>query len=409
MARMLTRHITIVLLLVVMASLVGAGCRRAPAPTPTPVPAKELKYGVALALSGGSAAITVPMKRAFEMVAEQIGEFTVAGQRYKWRIIAEDNKYTSEGGVTAARKLLFEDNVKFIHETGSGAGLAAQPIIEGKGDVLFEAVVASHDILGPDKPRTIRTYQSSNEYTPGFYRWISQNRPDIKTMIQVNPDDATGKVNSQAIRKSAEFFGIKMLADEFYPRDLKDFYPLLQRVLPKNPDAIFLEGGSNAAAFLKGARELGYKGTFITITLYPAWVQIAGTDVMDGTLFSDPAMGSPYTPQPWNDLRTAYLAKFGEEPGGLIRYPYVALYVITEALKKAGTVDDIAKIMRVLETERFETPMGTIVLGGKELYGVDHQLILPSFVSQFKDGKEMGVGRVDPEEVARLVKQIFGK
>ena len=45
-------------------------------------------------------------------------EFTVAGERYKWNLIFEDNGWDSEGGVASATKLIFEDGVDIMSQIG---------------------------------------------------------------------------------------------------------------------------------------------------------------------------------------------------------------------------------------------------------------------------------------------------
>src|SRR3972149_314045 len=71
-----------------------------PAAPPTPVtapatgPLKEILYGYGVPLTGArGATYGIPAKRTFEMAAEKIGEFVVAGQRYRFKVLFEDNPH----------------------------------------------------------------------------------------------------------------------------------------------------------------------------------------------------------------------------------------------------------------------------------------------------------------------------
>ena len=80
---------------------------------------KEVKFGFGLPLSGiYGAALGIPAKQGLELAIEKIGEFTVAGERYKWNLIFEDNGWDSEGGVASATKLIFEDGVDIMSQIG---------------------------------------------------------------------------------------------------------------------------------------------------------------------------------------------------------------------------------------------------------------------------------------------------
>jgi ABC-type branched-subunit amino acid transport system substrate-binding protein len=101
----------------------------------------ELKMGIGVPLSGlYGAVVGVPAKYAYSMAAQDIGVFTVGGQRYRWKLIIEDNLATTAGGVASATKLIFEDGVDFMIQAAASSALAAQPICERSRVILFSKV-----------------------------------------------------------------------------------------------------------------------------------------------------------------------------------------------------------------------------------------------------------------------------
>ncbi|GAI96684.1 unnamed protein product [marine sediment metagenome] len=98
---------------------------------------KEVKLGIGLPLSGFVGTVVgIPAMNAFELANEKIGEFTVAGQRYRWDLIIEDNLWTGAGGVATATKFIYEDGVKIMHQSGADAAGAAQTICEEAGVLM---------------------------------------------------------------------------------------------------------------------------------------------------------------------------------------------------------------------------------------------------------------------------------
>ena len=67
----------------------------------------ELKYGIGLPLTGVyGAAVGLPCKYAYEMSADKIGVFEVAGKQYRWKIVFEENMFSIQGGAASATKLI---------------------------------------------------------------------------------------------------------------------------------------------------------------------------------------------------------------------------------------------------------------------------------------------------------------
>ena len=95
---------------------------------------ETLKIGALVTLSGAGAAWGQGMKNAAELAADQVnakGGLEVGGKKYKVEVVAYDDKYQANEGVTVANRLVFEDKVKYmIGPVGSAVVLAIQPITE---------------------------------------------------------------------------------------------------------------------------------------------------------------------------------------------------------------------------------------------------------------------------------------
>lgn len=192
-----------------------------------PVIGKEvLKIGAIGPLTGPGAAWGIAIYGGAWVAAEEVnrkGGVKVGNNLYEVNIIAYDDKYTGEGGVTAANRLIFEDKVKFIiGPLGSASLLAVQPITEREKVIIF-ADTYLEEILSPGKPFTFRPVPTTVEYSEDVIGWCSKEYPEKKKVFIVGPDDATGYSLTKHNKKAYEKFGYNIVAVEFYPRGMMDF------------------------------------------------------------------------------------------------------------------------------------------------------------------------------------------
>ena len=85
------------------------------------------------------------------------------------------------------------------------------------------------------------------------------------------------------------------------------------------------------------------------------------------------------------------------------------LYFLTDALKKAGTVDDVDQIIATLETETFDTPAGPVKFGLKQVDGIGHILIMPCWIGEIRGEEYHVVFELSTDEAEALTLEIFGK
>jgi len=366
---------------------------------------KEVKIGIALPLGGIlGATVGVPGKQGFELAAEKIGEFTVAGKSYHWNLIFEDNQGTSAGGVASATKFIHEYGVKFMHQYGSDAGMAAQRLCEESG-VLLDMSAGLMEAFGPDKPHTFQMCPTYRVHSPIFFQWLTTAHPEVKTVVGAMNDDAVGHEIIDAAVSSARYFGLEVLGTEFIPVGTMEMYPTATKLAHMNADlTVMMPGGCFGSM-----REMDYEGRGAFIMWMTASGEQAGWNKVQGYLVYQPNPYGEELPQAAKDFAAEYEQRYHAE---LTQGPYYAvtiLYVLTDALKKAGTVDDVDKIIQVLETESFDTLVGPLRFGGEELIGINHWLLWPAPIAEISDHDYHVVAQFTPEEAYELAVEVFGK
>lgn len=363
---------------------------------------EEVKIGFGLPLSGLMGNLVgFPAKLGLELAAEKIGEFTVAGESYRWKPIIENNQWTGAGGVATATKLIFDDGVKIMHQAGSDAGAAAQAICEESG-VLLDIAGGGIELLGPDKPYTFHTSPTYVVHTPTFFHWLTTAHPEVRTVAIAMSDDDIGHAVADAAIPAAEHFGYQVVTVDYYPPDTVEFYPLATKLVSMNPDLVI-----GSVQTLKPMKEMGWDGLTAFIGWSKSFGNFAGWDNVQGFLVYQPNPMGEGLPQAVRDFATDFRDQYRAEFTMGAYYAATIMQVLTEAVKKAGTVDDVDKIIAVLETETFDTMAGPLKYGGEGLDGVGHMLLWPATVAEIRDHSYHVIADFTPEEAEALAVEAY--
>jgi branched-chain amino acid transport system substrate-binding protein len=364
---------------------------------------KTLTIGLLGPLSGGAASYGVELMRGAEMKADEInkaGGLKVGGDVYKIKLVAYDHKAQAAETATATNKLVFQDKVKYIIGNAVGATCNAAQTITEPNKVMFAFVCWGTNNLAPEKPYSFRSILSQWELAEPFYRWVKENHSKIKRVAAISPNDTSGKDTNTAVVKALTALGYEVVADEYYERGTKDFYPVITKILAQKPDMLDVAAAppGEAGLILKQAMELGFKGAKgWTAGINPfTIISVAGREASEGIW--SPAninVKGEHVSAAVRKFGDAYEKRYGEVPGVIAVGNYAAFDVFTQAMQKAGSVET-DKVLAILTTERFETVWGPLALGGKETYGIDRQFLYPLVISEVRGGKVVDIAQVLP-------------
>ena len=362
----------------------GSAATPTPANTPTPESGGVFKFGFneALQVAWGLSEL-----RSFLIVADKYnnerGGLLVDGKLYKIEIPYYDNEYKGDIAVSNAKKLIFEDGVKFMYVGGSGPALAVAPTLRAN-NVLWNAG-AYASVIGPENPLAFRTMRTGNELDLAINLWVKENLPDVNKLAHLTVNDDAGfKVNEQ-LKYFSDQVGFEVVSD-FVERGLKDFYPQLTRLLGKNPDMFFFTGGDRNDVYLqiKQVRELGWTGPILmTKPVAEDLIAIVGFDGAQGVYGEGLAPGTaekelvPFA----LEIEEQYREIYGTDPYS--PYEIDMLWTILQAIEKADSFD-VNEVRLALETEEFDTVFGKARFRGGLTYGLNHQLISPVFMMQLQ-------------------------
>lgn len=382
------------------AALVGAAFMVAGA---TVAPAQEtLKIGGIGPLSGGGTAWGLAAQRGMEIAIEEInagGGFKSGGKTYKLELLMYDDQYTGAGGKAAAERLVNQDNVKFIvGPVGSPPALGVISVTNPAKVVALTNGYAPQILKNDTKdPYNFRIYPTNIEFGPPLIKWLKDNAPEVKKVAMLAPNDAVGQSVAGALAADYRKQGFEVEL-ELFERGIKEFTPLILRMMAKKVDAFEFDGNSpgDAGLMLKQIRQAGFKGKVI---------QVGGPGSDEIIEIAGPAAEGflSYGVFDWDTpagkkLRPIYEKKYGK---GIINQFMPAFYhtvfLLVDAIKRANSVDT-TKVRDALDAMNgFDAGIyGPVKWTGKDFYGVNRQLMFTYYLAEVKGGKLVTKAKFQP-------------
>jgi branched-chain amino acid transport system substrate-binding protein len=388
-----------VALLLVLLPVVG--CAK-PAPE-----AKPLKIGVLGSVTGWMSIAEANVVEGTQLAKDDLnakGGVTVNGQNYLIELVLGDMKSAPDGAIAAATKLVQQDQTKFI----VGAIVPFMNIAAGSVTEPAKALRAVWFMQGtPDEMNaqtkyTFRTGVATRELVLPMYQYLVQAYPNVKTVAITTIEDGSHPFVFAWHEEAAKAVGLEVVAEEAWPVDTQDFYPLATKLLAAKPDVIANGGGFSAVLgnIMKAARELGFKGPgFVTGPpnigeIRDAMGKDLATDWFGPHLIPDsPEM----TPEIKHivDLAVAQ----GQPLFKILDYcnAYNSLWCTLQAIEKAQSLDPTEVAQTWEGMKSIETTFGKGKMGGLETYGVNHVVVAPVPIGRIMNGEIQFVKWIMPE------------
>ena len=323
----------------------------------------DILVGVYAASSGSEAAFGQATVQGEKLAAEEINNNGgVLGR--KIRLIIEDDQGKAEEAASVVTKLITRDNVlAVLGENSSNQSLAAAPICQAakvpmispsstnpsvtkKGDYIFRVCFTD-----PYQGKAIAMFVRNNL------------QATTAAILRDNKNDYSVGL-AEVIRKEFTSRGGTIVAEQSYSGGDSDFRPQLTTIKAANPQVLFIPGFyTEVGQIAIQARDLG-----ITVPMVggdgwdsPTVIQIGGKSV-DGCYFSDHYFVGE--PRPAVKRFVAEIRRrSGKDPDANSALGYDALYTLTNAIKRAGSLDRKAIRDQIAATKNYQGVSGVITMG----------------------------------------------
>jgi branched-chain amino acid transport system substrate-binding protein len=356
--------------------------------------ASEVLIGNILPLSGAAAPIGLIGRQARDMAVEEINEAggikSLGGAQIK--MIYADSEGDPAVGVSEAERLITRENVVLI--TGayqSGVALPSTEVAERYG-IPYYCPVPSEDVITERGFKYVfrqaekTSWRNRDQVT--FIQEMEENiGTPVKTIAMVYEDTAWGQ---GAVRGWEKYFAdtdYEIVLKEPYPNQSSDLTPVVLKVKQLNPDIVLLVSYVSDAILLtntfaehevKPVAFIGTSGGFAD----PAYFEGAGSNA---EYFFDISTWEPDVNRPFSsEINEKFKEKYGYGMNAEAVKAYTAMYVIADALERAGSTDPDA--IRDALASTHITEGVTQMYAHEIVFDEEGQMIhAPLIISQFRN------------------------
>lgn len=279
-----------------------------------------VKIGVILPMSGNSAVLGEPKKRAFEIAMDQ---YNNDGERLK--VVFEDNFGTASGGTNAFNKMLLDKDFDCYYIDLTPVVNACIPLVDTHKVLTF---VGTAEVGITEKSDFLyRIFAGGDQEIKLIVNYLRQHA--IKRVFVLHTNEQFGTHAYMFLENLFSEGDEKIIGVDKYPMGNADFKSQLAKVKAANPEKVILLGyGNEYASLLKQAKEYGITPDKIVCNLGGANNSVAElpTEFTNGLTFVGPRFAyllntNSLTPKMQKFVDT-YKAKYNENPYFHAAYAY---------------------------------------------------------------------------------------
>jgi len=360
----------------------------------------EIKIGGMGPMSGGAAQWGLAMAGAAELAAAEAnaaGGLEVGGKKCKVTVVSYDSKYTADGAAAGSNALASQGIKIIVGPVGSPETTGIKPVAARNEQLAWNAAYAKN-ALEPKFPLMFHVAPGPAVWSDIMIKHVIKTFP-MKSVALIAPNDQAGTDIVSVDAESYRANGITT-TEEYYQRGTTNFAPIVTRILAAKPDVVDTASSppGDAGVIIKQLRLAGFNGAIGRLG-GPGTEEIlrvvGGIDVLkDFYWFETVATGDPKV----QEIDTLYRKYLGKDPvGGTALWGNLpAARMTLKAIAAAGAADDAQKVAEALRKLPVDDQnMGKGYWTGKKQYGIAQELFFPFGVGIIKDGKNLGVTRME--------------
>ncbi len=305
-----------------------------------------IKIGFFAPLTGFAAADGTSAKHGAMLAVEKINSNGgIMGKKLK--LIVYDDAASSQQAVAIARKLIQENGVTAVVSGSYSTPTRASAPIYQRYKIPLVVAYATHPSITKAGDYVFRIgFLATVEGKAGGY--VATKMLKAKRIAVLTMDNDFGRSLSKGFVEEATKNGAKIVANMSFALGEKDMSPFLTKIKALNPDLIYCTGYySEGALTVKQAKDLGIKAQILGQEGFdsPMFLKIAQS-AANGTIITTDLNRDDKRPvAKW--FITQYKKEYKMEPDMVGASSFDAVYVLAEAIKKAGSTN-AAKIRKAL-------------------------------------------------------------
>jgi branched-chain amino acid transport system substrate-binding protein len=356
----------------------------------SPALSADLKVGFVTSLSGPGSSIGIPYAKGIQAAAAFKPE--VGGR--KIQLIQLDDASDPSTAARNARKLIDEEKVDVLIGTSGVPGSMAIAAVARESKTPMIGITPL-SLAGEDGAWTVTVAQPVPLMVSAVVD--SMKRSGIKTVAYIGFSDSWGDLVYDALQKSAEPAGIKVVTNERYARADSSVAGQVLKMVAARPDAV-ITGGSGTPGALPylALAERGFKGPIYGThaLINPDFIRVSGASAQGLLAPTGPVIVAEQLPasnpirKMTLDFRAAY-QKLHNAPttDAFSAYAFDAWLVLADAAARVGAKTEPG-------TAQYRAALRDAIVSTRELVGTHG-------VYNFKPGSTSGA-----DERARVVVKL---
>jgi branched-chain amino acid transport system substrate-binding protein len=322
-----------------------------------PAQAQEtIRIGIALSQTGNLADSATHYWRGIELWRDKTNAAGgLLGKKVDFVIY--DDRSDAATSARLYERLITNDKVDLLVSTiGSAQAATATAVAEKHKRIMINGGGASELIQQRGFKHIFQTAARISNYVDGIEPLMKKY--NVKTMAFISRDYAAARDMEKVLKTMAQRNGVNVVMDEYFPSGNVDFSSQIARARQEKPDLWVSVGYPNEA--IEMTRQFRSSNYMPKIFVHNG---VAQEDYLKATgKDGEGAIGmSLYEPV----LKTSgnaefvrdFKAKYNYEPGYYSSFGYNAVYVLGEAVKKTGSLDQEA-LRKTLTSLKLDTVMG---------------------------------------------------
>ncbi len=356
-----------------------------------------IKIGANLELSGQVASYGSSIADGVELAVEEINnDGGIDGKKIE--IVKVDNKSDAAEATNAAIKLTSQDKVTAIIGAATSGNTVAQAQIANDNKTVLLSPSGTSPNVTVNEDGSVNEFVYRTSFIDPFQGTVAANFAAETLKVKnaaIFSDSASdyAKGLAASFKETFESAGGKVVSEESYVAKDTDFRSTLTRIKAENPEFIFIPGYyEEVGLIVKQAREMGIDVALMGADGWdsPKLVELAGADALNNTFITN-HYSSEDPDETIQKFVTTFQEKYdGKSPDAFNALGYDSVYLLADAIERAGEVDSTKIKDALAETKDLSLVTGTVSIDE------EHNPIKSATVLEYKDGKQVFNTKVNP-------------
>jgi len=368
-------------------------------PAEAKVEGDTITLGSAVSITGRYAVNGKHTKNGYDLAVKFINEkggVTVDGKKYKLAVKYYDDESTAGRGTQLAERLIQQDQIKFIlGPYSSGMTKAIAPVVEKYGIPMVEGNGASRSIFNQGFRYTFAVLSTSEQYlSTAIALAAEQAKKDgkdpssLKIALGVRNEPFALDIGV-GIHEDAAKYGMKIIIDEKFPKEVSDMTSFLTKVKALKPDVVVVSAHTvGGALFVRQMTEQKANAPIVAMT------HCESAKIEDTTTFGKAGEGILCAGQ-WApeltyqdgyfgtamDYTKTFEKVYGYTPPYQAAESSASVLVYADAITRAGSFDTV-KVRDALAATDMQTFYGNV-----KFAPTGQNIAKPMVLRQLQNGK----------------------